>query len=228
MDDESIVFADKARGVFASSTGNLYLTTPNTFDLHSSPFVVPTPFRILVHEKYDPFLIVLTQSSIIYVLDRAQEKWVLQTTLPMVPMAIDSIDLIRDARNVVLKTTKGTFLYDDGWYVMAEPFNSLVVKVDQKIAAQCSCLENEIMAANFMRDFDMFSEAAMKYLVFLASFAPEKVFLEIWYDLIRADFSFDREELCRMWMGMTDTLGSVDRVAQLIDELKMSLGEETF
>lgn len=226
--EESIVFADKSRGVFASNIGNLYLTEPNTFDLHSSPFIIPTPFRILVHEKYDPYIIVITQSNIIYILDRKQEKWVLQTDAPMVSMVIDSIDLIHGGKNVVLKTTKGTFLYDDGWYVLSEPFDSLVVKADQKIAAQCSCLENEIMAADFLNDFELFCEAMMKYLVFLASFAPEKVFLEIWYDIIKADFHFDKEKINNLWIKIIDTLSSIDRVTQFIDELKMSIGVEAF
>ncbi|KAH0788604.1 hypothetical protein GPJ56_007286 [Histomonas meleagridis] len=220
---ESFEFADKARGIFASKNGRLYVTKPGTFDLYAAPFIIPTPFRIIVDEKYDPFVLIFTKCGHLYILNSVENRWVLQTKLPSIAGVIDSVDLLHDGKNVILKTNKGAFLYDSGWVVLSEPIESLVIKADQKIFAQCSSLENEIAAAIYLHDYDFLVEAILRYVVYLANYAPENAFLSLWYDLIKSNYPFEKEEMKQLWARAIDVLASIDRVSQSIDELQMSV-----
>ena len=223
--DSEIFFADIKRGIFGSRSGNLYLTNPGTFNLVDDPFIVPYPFRIIVSDDYDPFAVIFTESGYVYIMNLAKFKWELKAKLPVDVGVIDSLQVKDDGKSIELRSNKGSFLFQNGWMRLSQPLESLIVKEDQKVYAQATQLENDICTAKLNEDFDKFTEAVQRYLIYLANYSTEDVLIRIWYDLIKQSYPFDKEKLLHLWDDAILLLSTVDRLSAYIDELKMSIKE---
>lgn len=224
---DEISFADKTRGIYAAKNGAVYICEPNTFTMKCSPLAVPAPFRILTGEGYDPLIIVFTESGNMMFYNYVELRWVLKTTLPPNVGTIDAIQIFGDGElNIAMKTSRGEFSFrNGGWSIISEPLELLVVQQDQKIFAQCSELENQIAAAISFGNFEMYEHELQRYLLCLAGYAPLEAFVAIWYSLIATKLppEFNKDKVDEMWWRNLELVSSMDRVASLVDELRMSL-----
>ncbi|OHT03393.1 hypothetical protein TRFO_29194 [Tritrichomonas foetus] len=223
--DSELFFADIERGIFGSRSGNLYLTDPGTYNLRDDPFVVPYPFRIIIKDEYDPYIVIFTETGYMYILNIVDMQFKLKTVLPPEVGVIDSFEILDEGASVILKANKGSYKYENGWVNLAEPLDSLIVKDDQKVFAQATQLENELCAAIHVKSIEKFSDAMQKYLLYLANYSTEDVFIQIWYDLIKQDYPFEKSEVHDIMEKCIHLLSTVDRLSSYVDELNMSIKE---
>lgn len=219
------MFVDKERGIYAERNGAVYICKPGTFELKCPPLAIPSPFRILTGDAYDPLMVVFLQAGYIQLYNFVEMKWILKTSLPTNAGIIYSISVAEEPQlSVTLKTSRGEYYFkDDGWSILSEPLELLVVQQDQKIFAQFSELENKIAAAIDLEDFDAFKNELQKYLLCLARYASLEAFISIWYSLLRMDVPFGNKPMADMWWVNIDLLSNMERVTPLLDELRMSL-----
>ncbi|KAK8886485.1 hypothetical protein M9Y10_041948 [Tritrichomonas musculus] len=223
--DDDIFFIDDKRGIFGSKNGNIYITIPGSYDLRDDPFVVPFPYRIVVKDEYDPFAVIFTESGYIYVLNIQLLKWHLKTTLPPNIGVIDSLEIKNDGNSILLMSNRNSYIYQNGWICLSEQIESLIVKRDQKLFAQATQLENDICTAKLMGDFEQFVNAIEKYLIYVANYSSNEIFIKIWYDLIKQKYPFNSEDIHNMWSKCINLISTIDRLLPFKDELKMSIGE---
>jgi hypothetical protein len=223
VETETFFFVDKARGIYAAWTGALYICRPHTFDLLGCPMALPTPYRVVTQDSLDPFIVIFTGVGHIHVCNTMTNSITLRIPVPGVPAVIQQVSVRNDGRNLILATTRGVYYYEDGWTVLSEPIESLLVKADQKVFAQCACFENDILSAAKLDDFEEFQNGSSLYLRYMATYAPIQAFVGGWYSIIGGSFPFDRARLLELWRAILDELAAIDRIANLIDELKLSL-----
>lgn len=226
--DEDIFFADFNRGIFASRNGNLYITEPGSYELRDDPFVIPYPFRVVPDNSKDDnqFITIFTDSGYIYVLNLLTLKWEFKSLLPPDIGVIETMEILDNGSSVLLTSNQKSYIYANGWIEKSESVESLMVKDDQRVTAQITQLENEICAAKYSKDIDKFRAAIESYLICLANFSKEEVFIPIWYDIVKNQkYPFDSHELHEVWSECINLLKTVDRLQSKIDELIMSIGD---
>jgi hypothetical protein len=180
---------------------------------------------VITSDHLDPFFVVFSDVGCIHVYDTIAAQWTLEAELPISAGVINSVQVRGDGDKVILNATRGTFYYDKGWVMLSEPTEPLVVKLDQTVFAQAAALETAIAAAIQLIDFDEFEQATLKYLVFLATYAPIDAFLSNWYSLIVGKNPFELPIVRDMWHRILEILSALDRVAPYVEELKMSMDQ---
>ena len=216
---------DIERGIFGGKNGNLYITDPNTFNLKDDPFVVPYPYRIYVKKEWDPYAVIFTESGYIDVLNYETLRWHLKTLLPPNIGVIDSLELKDDGNSVLLKSNQSTYVYQNGWVNTHISMQPLMIKEDQKIWAQSAQLENEICAAKSSGDLKGFRKSMKKYLINLATYTTNEIFIKIWYDVIKQKYPFNPEDVHNVWVKCINLLSTLTSLSSIKDELKMSIDE---
>jgi hypothetical protein len=177
----------------------------------------------VTHTTLDPFIVIFTNVGQVHVCNVLTNSITLHITVPSVAAVIQQVSVRNEGRNLMLTTTRGSYYYDDGWTILSEPIESLLVKADQRVFAQCACFENDILSAAKLENFEEFQNSCSLYLRYMATFAPIDAFVAGWYSVISGSFAFDRPLLEGLWRRILDELAAIARVAKLLDELKLSL-----
>jgi hypothetical protein len=220
---EGLVFADRSRGIYASKSGAIYICDRGTFDLKAAPLAVPVPFRIILSDVHDPFMIVFSGAGYVHVYDMSADQWTLEVDLPVNVGVVNWVTIKNEGKMIIMNATRGVFCYQNGWTMLSEPADSLVVKLDSTVNAQATVLETAIAAAVQMNDVVDFEQAVLKYLVYLATYAPIEAFLSNWYSLIAEKSPFEGNLARDLWKRILGLLSGLDRIDPFMEELKMSV-----
>lgn len=219
---EVILFADKARGIFGHKDGRIFLTERGTFDLHQSPFIVSTPYRIIVKEELDPYFLVFVECGYMYLFNNDTRICENCIQLPSNIGVIESVD-ISTKDKFKITSSKCTYLFNNGYFqILSEPVDSLVVKEDQRVNGQIAEYENEVQTAILFKDIEMYEAALEKYFFYLAAYSTTDTFISTWYELIKAETPFGHQVL-NVYKNMIELLSSIDRIIPFAEEMQISI-----
>ena len=181
---DNIIFADKARGIYAKADGALFFTIPGQFTPIGSPFLMPTPFRIYVHSDIDPYAVVFANTGMMFVFNIQSSKCVTTVRLPPFKFIIKKIQIFDEGNVIQLTSENQVLIYRGSWIIQQEDQDELVIKAEQKSNAEYAILEDELCVACKERNLAKFKIAVEKYAVYMAQNATVDIFIANWYDFV--------------------------------------------
>lgn len=223
---KGITFADKARGIYGSNDGSLFLTDPGTFHVKCSPFFFPAPYRVLCDEKFDPYFIVISKIGRIFVVDSNTSTCVINTQLPPFTAKILSIDLQSDGKVIILNMDSSQFLYDGEWRLISVPEKEEKLSNDEHFSQEISRLETQLASASYAYDIDTFKVMLKRYFYYCAAYVTHDQFIALWSQMITTAYQFE-QPIKEIFQDILQSIKVIDRISPYCDELQILLDTMT-